>query len=158
VRRAQRLHQIPGLGLKRLLGASHRAHLLDQTGVGGDPLLLDLVQLAVHPRQRLLDRPDQVVHRPATQLQVAGRRLLELAQLGPGQIEEGLVVLPQRLGRERGERLPQPGLGPRQQGELLRRPLPLGLESGEYAGGGHPAGEPGDQRSGRGAERDAEEE
>ena len=158
MRSAERLHQIPGLGVKRLLGASHRTHLLDQAGVGCHPFLLHLVQLAVHPRQRLLDRPDQVVHRPATQLQVAGRRLLKLAQFGLGQLEEGLVVLPQGLGRERGERLPQPALGPPQQGELLRRPLPLGLEAGEYAGDGNPPCEPSDQGAGRGAERDTEQE
>ena len=103
LRRPERLDQVAGLGLKRLLGPGHRLHLLDQSGVGRDALLLHLVELAVHPRQRVVDRADQVVHRLLTLLEVRRGRLLELAQLGLGQLEEGLVVLPQRFGRERGE-------------------------------------------------------
>ena len=88
VGRAECLHQVPGLGLERLLGARHRPHLLDQPGVGGDPLLLDLLQLPVHPRERLLDRPHQVAHRLLPPLEIRGRALLELAELGLGEVRK----------------------------------------------------------------------
>jgi hypothetical protein len=61
------------------------------------------------------------------------RRLLELGERRLREIEKRLVVLPERVGRERRERLAQLRLGVLQQRELFsgRLPLPgqLGFEA-----------------------------
>ena len=89
LRGPQGAHQVAGLGLERLLGPGHRAHLFHQPGIRGDAVFLHLVQGPVHPRQRVMDRAHQVVHRLAPAVQVRS-----------GQLVKRLVVLPQRLGGE----------------------------------------------------------
>ena len=149
LRRAERLHQVPGLGLQRLLGLRHRPDLLDQPGVGRDALLLDLLQLAVDPRERLLDRPHQVAHRLLPSFEVRRGALLKLAELGLGEREEALVVLPERLGGERGEGVAQTGLGALKQRDLFAGGAALGVEPFLQPGDAAPAGEPGRERADR---------
>ena len=133
--------------MERLLGLRHRPDLLDQPGVGRDALLLDLLQLPVHPRERLLDRPHQVAHRLLPPLEIRRGALLELAELGLGEREEALVVLPERLGGERGEGVAQTGLGPLEQRDLLAGGAALGVEPLLQPGDAAPPGEPGGERA-----------
>ena len=80
--------------------------------------------------------------------------LLELAELGLGEREEALVVLPERLGGERGEGVAQTGLGPLEQRDLLAGRAALGVEPLLQPGDAAPPGEPGAER----ADREGDEE
>jgi hypothetical protein len=143
--------------LERLLRLGHRLHLLGEPGVGGDPVLLHLLQLPVDPQQGLLDRPHQVVHRLLPLLQIGRGRVLELAQLGLREREEGLVVLPQCVGREGGERLPELHLRLRQQRELLSAGPPLRGGPLVQPRDLPASGEPGDQAAGDDAQEEPEQ-
>jgi hypothetical protein len=92
------------------------------------------MQGVVHPRERLLERPHQLVHRALPQIEIGRGHALDLAQLGLGQRQEALVVLPEGLGGQGGERVAQGGLGPVQQGRPVGGGAPLGLELGQQAG------------------------
>src|SRR4029453_13704537 len=74
------------------------------------PLLLDGLELLAHLREPVADRGDQRVDRLLAVLQVRAGAALELAQAGARQIEEGLVVALERIGRERVEGVAQRAL------------------------------------------------
>ena len=86
-----------------------------------DAILLDLLQLAVDQGERLFKRLDELFDRLLPSGHLDARGLLELAERGPRESEERLVVLPQRVGGQRGEGVAHPRLGLRQQRQLLGR-------------------------------------
>ena len=126
VGRAERLDQPAGLDLQRLLRGVERLQLFGDRRLRADAVLLDLLELAVDQVERLLERLDEVLDGllPAGQLDPRG--LLELAERGPGQRQERLVVLAQRLGRQRREGVAHPRFGLAEQHELFGRGAPLG--------------------------------
>ncbi len=133
VRRAQRRDQVAGLLLQLLVAEVQRRHPLAQTGVGA--LALDLHQLdaPLVAGERLAQRRQHLLDRLLALRQVALRRRACLAQARVGQGEELLVVLRQRLPRQRGERArqafqvllgPRRGLRPGVGGSDRARPAP----------------------------------
>ena len=69
-----------------------------EAALGLAPTLLDQLELAVHPRERLGDRLDDLLHRALALLQLLARGDVVLAELALRQLEEGLLRLAQHAG------------------------------------------------------------
>ena len=102
LRRAQGGDQLGGLGAQQLGRRAHRPDLLAQRRVGHRPSALDLVELVLHPPQRVAQRGDQrgqvaVAHQQL--LTVGGGLALgfdagaEGGRIGPGGVQGGLTAL-----------------------------------------------------------------
>ena len=113
------------LGLLRDLQG---AKLLGERRLRADAVLLDLLQGAVHTRQRFLQRCDQFFDRLVAAVEIGPRRLLELRERRPRQLEKRLIVLSQRVRRERRERFSELGLRIAQDRELFASRPPLALQ------------------------------
>ena len=88
------------------------------------------LQLAVDQAERLLQRLDQFLDRLVAPDHLDPRRLLELAERGPGELEERLVVPAQRVGRQRREGIAHAGFRFGEDGQLLGRPATFGGDLG----------------------------
>src|SRR5947208_16488198 len=69
-----------------------------EAALGLAPTLLDQLELAVHPRERLGDRLDDLLHRPLALLQLLPRGVVMLAVLALRELQEGLLRLAQHAG------------------------------------------------------------
>jgi hypothetical protein len=92
--------------VKLLVGGAHRLELLGEARVVAVALLLDLLELAVHAVESLVDGLDQLAHGLLAALEIGRGPLLELAEGGASQIQERLVVLAERLGGQGLEGIP----------------------------------------------------
>src|SRR6266480_6355995 len=93
---------------------SERPELLVEFRAGAGPLLLDFVQLAIDPSQRILEGLHEIGDRLVPSVQIDARGLLKLSKLGLGEVQERAVVAFECLVRERRESFPQarfPGSG-----------------------------------------------
>jgi hypothetical protein len=97
----------------------HRAQLLRQRGLRADAVLLYDLQRVVDARQRVLHRLDHLLDRLLTHFEIDRGGLLELRERCLREIQEGLIVLPEGLGRECGECIAQLGFRIPQQRELF---------------------------------------
>jgi hypothetical protein len=89
-----------------VLRVGQRAHLLGQRGVGVDARLFDALDLQLELFQRGLDRRHQFADGELALVEVGlrlGQRRLLRFERGAGEFEEALVVLRQRIGRNRLE-------------------------------------------------------
>ena len=114
---AERAHEVAGLAAQLLLGLPELPHLLGERRVrtlAGD---LELLELPVDLEERLLDRADEMLD-----------RLLLLAELRGRELEERLVVAPERGRGECVESRREIALGLLEQRHLLRGAAPLVLE------------------------------
>ena len=100
-------------------GFGEIAQLLVQAGVGVDARALDLAELAVDFRQRLFDRLHERVDGLLPLVEIALRALLELAELGGGELQERLARAVERLGGERFELVGQLGVRVGDERELV---------------------------------------
>ena len=96
LRLAQRLHQIAGLRLKRLLRIQQRCHLRRERAVGLRARLLQFPHLLIHLLERFGDRLDERLDRFLPRFQLSLGLRLVLLQRGPGKIEKVGVVAFQR--------------------------------------------------------------
>src|SRR5204863_2207667 len=87
-----------GLRAQLLLRLGDRAQVRGEAALGLAPTLLDQLELAVHPRERLGDRLDDLLHRPLALLQLLAGGDVMLAQLALRKLEEGLLRLAQHAG------------------------------------------------------------
>ncbi len=126
---AQRLHEVRRLVAQLGLHLGHVGELLADLAVGLDARLLQGADLFVHLVQRGAHRGDQRLDRDLALLEVALGALLEFRERGAREIEEGLVVALQRIGRERLEAILQGALRLGDELHLLLRLLALLLEA-----------------------------
>ena len=97
LRRAQRGDQLGGLLLQLLGGRAHRAHLLQQRGVGAGAVLLDRRQLVLDTVEASRSGRHDCLDGLLALGEVAVGRGLGRGQLRLGQLDERLVVALQRL-------------------------------------------------------------
>ena len=98
---AERADEVPGLAAQILLALGEHANLRRQIRVRPRARELELLQLAVDLRERLLDRRDEVLDRLLALVEILRRVLLQLLELGLREIEERLVARRERVGGER---------------------------------------------------------
>ncbi len=133
---AERGREASGLGLERALGRGERAELLGEGGVGGAAGLLDLADTDIDFLEGIANRFHQRVDGRLAFVEVAPGALLELGERGLGQLEEGLVVALQGVGREGLEGVGEARLRILKRGEFFGGGLALGVERGRETGGG----------------------
>ena len=85
---AERAHEVPGLAAQVLLALGEDANLCRQIRVRPRACELELLQLAVDLRERLLDRRDEVLDRLLALVEILRRLLLQLLELGLRELEE----------------------------------------------------------------------
>ena len=107
-----------------------RAKLFGQRRRAADAVLLDLLQLDVDFAERLLERLDEILDGFVPAVEVHSGRLLELGERRLRQIQERLVVPPERVGRQRRECLAQFLFRVLQESELLGRCPAFGRQLG----------------------------
>ena len=105
VRGAQRAHEARRLALQLLTRLRHQIEVRLDRVVLPAPLLLHITQLRIDLAERLGDRLHQRVDRLLAPRQLGGTQLALLAEPLLRQRQERLVVLPQRVGRQRLERI-----------------------------------------------------
>jgi hypothetical protein len=101
-----------------------------------DAIFLDLGELAVDLAQRLPQGVHELLDCLVTAVEVELCRLLELAKRRPGEIEKRLIVLPQRVGRERRKRIPKFDFGVFEESQFFTGAPALGGELGLEPGAG----------------------
>ena len=90
-----------------VLRFTHQPQVLVQRGMANCAFLVELLQFFVDALQPFVHRLHQLVDRQPPRVEVCTGHLLVLAQRRLREIEEGLIVGLQRLGRERRERFAQ---------------------------------------------------
>ena len=98
-RRAQRPHQVGGLGAQLGLAAADRLEQRRDFGAGLDAVLLHLAELLIHLLQHVADRRDQLVERLLLAGDLGDGVLLQPRQPLVRQLEELLVARLQRRRR-----------------------------------------------------------
>src|SRR5258706_16477135 len=86
---------------------SERPELLVEFRTGAGSLLLDFLQLAIDPSQRILEGLHEIGNRLVSPVHIDARGLLKLSKLGLGEVQERAVVAFECLVRERREGFPQ---------------------------------------------------
>ena len=142
VGRAQRLHQLVGLGAQRLVGDGDVAQLLADLAEVALAPLLDAARFLLVAVEGLLQRPDQRLDGEAPRLEIVRRVGAQRLELLVGELQEVALRAGQRVGGERLERVGEPLARLVDEAPLVLDAAlggdvaGLGLDAGAIGGGG----------------------